>query len=161
VNCAKCLHVFFIVILVVYITATFLLWDTLTTCFQRQSVFINGYFLYIVITPLASFITELIQILITLWIIKYTNQQDLILDKSSLDDHKSSNPFYTGVSLYFFESLVFMYTAMAIALVLFIIAVLIYSLVDVFYIQPRRLRNRGLRDDEINKLPLIDVHSIT
>jgi len=155
-----CCVLFLYVLPILYILHCVTQWASVSTCFQRILLVNSSYVIYLRFANPGhgGFVVDMFQILCCLWIVENFNYDDSQLDASCTD---SGENYFLYLSDVVYQSLLYLYTLSCAFFLLFVVVVIIYVLLDHYYITPRRLRNRGLRDNEFDDLPLINYQQGT
>lgn len=147
--------VLFYLFAIYYFFETFVNWDDLTTCFKRETVVNCLYLIYLHFAnskrPTAT--VDIFQILLVLWIIEGYNKADEDVDALCLN---TGDTVFLQVTNWVFEFLLWFYTAMTFCMIVLIVFIIIYSIVELFYLQPRRRARQGLTPAELSKLEKVE-----
>ena len=138
-----------------YIVKSAYVWNQIPICLQRI-LFVNCcYILYLRFADAKNtfFVLDFFQITLLLWIVRGYNENDDSVDNTCLD---SGGSYFLYLSDIFYQFLLWTYTLSSIFLISFVIAAIVYLIIDHFYIRPRRLRNGGLSENEFASLPIIN-----
>ena len=151
--------ILFIIVLyilqVLYIVKSAYVWNEISTCFQRI-LFVNScYVLYLRFANAGNpgFGLDMLQITLVLWIVEDYNKSDESYDISCLESGES---YFLYASDIFYQALLWTYTFSSIFLITLVIGSLAYLLIDIFYLRPIRLRDRGLTENEFNQISIIN-----
>ena len=145
----------FVIIPVFYAIETILNWNQMNVCVKREAAFVGIFLFYLRFSNPAnpSFLLDLVQILGIIWIIQRANNADYGLDAECTDAKGSTFAYSTEV---IFQLLLWVYTIMCICVLVLLVGLIFFSILEVFYYRPRRIRRQGISRDEYLKLKRVE-----